>query len=81
MWEPRRLTTLWGFTACYRDSFTLSQKWNSRAQEMNNNKKTKKKRIIKQFKKNIRNVVSALEGFDDGVLQMEVLNFSPLSII
>jgi hypothetical protein len=21
-WEPRRLTTLWAFTACYRDSFT-----------------------------------------------------------
>jgi hypothetical protein len=23
MWEPRRLTTLWVFTACYRDSFTF----------------------------------------------------------
>jgi hypothetical protein len=23
MWEPRRLTTLWAFMACYRDSFTL----------------------------------------------------------
>jgi hypothetical protein len=23
MWEPRRLTTLWPFTACYRDSFTF----------------------------------------------------------
>jgi hypothetical protein len=23
MWEPLRLTTLWAFTACYRDSFTL----------------------------------------------------------
>jgi hypothetical protein len=23
MWEPRRLTTLWASTACYRDSFTL----------------------------------------------------------
>jgi hypothetical protein len=23
MWKPRRLTTLWAFTACYRDSFTL----------------------------------------------------------
>jgi hypothetical protein len=22
MWEPRRLTTLWAFTACYRDSFS-----------------------------------------------------------
>jgi hypothetical protein len=21
MWEPRRLTTLWAFAACYRDSF------------------------------------------------------------
>jgi hypothetical protein len=21
MWEPQRLTTLWAFTACYRDSF------------------------------------------------------------
>jgi hypothetical protein len=21
MWEPRRLTTLWASTACYRDSF------------------------------------------------------------
>jgi hypothetical protein len=24
MWEPRRLTTLWAFTACYRDSITFS---------------------------------------------------------
>jgi hypothetical protein len=23
MWEPRRLTILWAFTACYRDSFTF----------------------------------------------------------
>jgi hypothetical protein len=23
MWEPRRLTTLWAFTAYYRDSFTF----------------------------------------------------------
>jgi hypothetical protein len=23
MWEPRRLTTLWAFTGCYRDSFLL----------------------------------------------------------
>jgi hypothetical protein len=23
MWEPRRHTTLWAFTACYRDSFTF----------------------------------------------------------
>jgi hypothetical protein len=23
MWEPRRVTTLWAFTACYRDSFTF----------------------------------------------------------
>jgi hypothetical protein len=22
MWEPRRLTNLWAFTACYGDSFT-----------------------------------------------------------
>jgi hypothetical protein len=22
MWEPRHLTTLWAFRACYRDSFT-----------------------------------------------------------
>jgi hypothetical protein len=32
MWEPRRLITLWAFTACYRDSFTyfymeLSPSW------------------------------------------------------
>jgi hypothetical protein len=26
MWEPRRLTTLWAFTACYRDSFTFFYK-------------------------------------------------------
>jgi hypothetical protein len=24
MWEPRRLTALWAFIACYRDSFALS---------------------------------------------------------
>jgi hypothetical protein len=23
MWEPRRLTTLWAFTAGYRDRFTI----------------------------------------------------------
>jgi hypothetical protein len=23
LWEPRRLTTLWSFTACYMDSLTL----------------------------------------------------------
>jgi hypothetical protein len=23
MWEPRRLTTLWAFTACNKDSFTF----------------------------------------------------------
>jgi hypothetical protein len=23
MWEPRRLTTLWAFTACYKDSFII----------------------------------------------------------
>jgi hypothetical protein len=22
MWEPRHLTTVWAFTACYRDIFT-----------------------------------------------------------
>jgi hypothetical protein len=24
MWEPRSLTTLWAFTACYRNSFTFT---------------------------------------------------------
>jgi hypothetical protein len=24
MWDPRRLTTLWASTACYRDSFTFT---------------------------------------------------------
>jgi hypothetical protein len=24
VWEPRRLTTLWGYTVCYRDSFTFT---------------------------------------------------------
>jgi hypothetical protein len=23
IWEPRRLTTLWAFTTCYRDIFTF----------------------------------------------------------
>jgi hypothetical protein len=23
IWEPRRLTTLWAFTACYKDNFTF----------------------------------------------------------
>jgi hypothetical protein len=26
MWEPRRLTTLWAFTTCYRDSFIFYHK-------------------------------------------------------
>jgi hypothetical protein len=30
MWEPRRLTTLWAYTACYRDSFTIIFVFNSR---------------------------------------------------
>jgi hypothetical protein len=25
MWEPRRLKTLWAFTACCRDSFTFQR--------------------------------------------------------
>jgi hypothetical protein len=25
MWEPRRLSTLWAFTVCYRDSFTFTR--------------------------------------------------------
>jgi hypothetical protein len=28
MWEPERLTTLWAFMACYRDSFTFMCKYN-----------------------------------------------------
>jgi hypothetical protein len=32
MWEPRRLTTIWASTICYRDSFTFlnigQHKWN-----------------------------------------------------
>jgi hypothetical protein len=24
MWEPRRLTTLWAFTTCYKDRFTFT---------------------------------------------------------
>jgi hypothetical protein len=27
MWEPRRLTTLWAFTACYRDNFNFLPSW------------------------------------------------------
>jgi hypothetical protein len=27
MWEPRRLTTLWASTDCYRDSFTFLRKY------------------------------------------------------
>jgi hypothetical protein len=27
MWEPRRLTTLWASTSCYRDSFTFIISW------------------------------------------------------
>jgi hypothetical protein len=29
MWEPRRLTTLWAFTACYKDSVTFLASYNS----------------------------------------------------
>jgi hypothetical protein len=25
MWDPRRLTTLWVFTACYRDRFSFTE--------------------------------------------------------
>jgi hypothetical protein len=28
MWDPRRLTTLWAFTACYRDSLKMAYKTN-----------------------------------------------------
>jgi hypothetical protein len=27
MWEPQPLTTLWAFSACYRDSFTFTVVW------------------------------------------------------
>jgi hypothetical protein len=27
MWDPRRLTTLWAFMPCYRDSFTFLREW------------------------------------------------------
>jgi hypothetical protein len=27
MWGPRRLTTVWAFTACYRDSFTFQNEY------------------------------------------------------
>jgi hypothetical protein len=30
MWEPRRLTTLWAFTACYRDQLPLPHPFNTR---------------------------------------------------
>jgi hypothetical protein len=36
LWEPRRLTTLWAYTACHRDSFTFTfmstavQRWKGR---------------------------------------------------
>jgi hypothetical protein len=30
MWEPRRLTTLWASTACYRDNFTFTTSWKHR---------------------------------------------------
>jgi hypothetical protein len=37
MWEPRRLTTLWASTACYKDSFIFYRscwdKWNIRFPE------------------------------------------------
>jgi hypothetical protein len=38
MWEPRRLTALWAFTACYRDSFTffcstLRRIWNNKTRK------------------------------------------------
>jgi hypothetical protein len=33
MWEPRRLTTLWAFTAWYRDSFLPSYNVNGRVLE------------------------------------------------
>jgi hypothetical protein len=28
MWEPRHLTTLWAYTVCYRDNFTIFLTWN-----------------------------------------------------
>jgi hypothetical protein len=38
MREPRRLTTLWAFTACYRDSFTfLPFVWGTRARSLSAN--------------------------------------------
>jgi hypothetical protein len=35
MWEPRRLTTLWASTACYRDSLTLAVQLARMNEELN----------------------------------------------
>jgi hypothetical protein len=40
MWAPRRLTTLWDFTACYINSFTSLQQ---RSKEAMNGNRTKEK--------------------------------------
>jgi hypothetical protein len=51
--HPRRLTTLWAFTACYRDSFTFLkiektkervEKSERKAEEEQKNRKAKQKR-------------------------------------
>jgi hypothetical protein len=35
MWEPRHLTTLWAFAACYKDSFTFFTFTNVRLERVN----------------------------------------------
>jgi hypothetical protein len=35
MWEPRRLTTIWAFTACFRDSFTFTSTFQNTSRRAN----------------------------------------------
>jgi hypothetical protein len=47
MWEPRPLTPLWAFTACYRDSFTyFIYRWHVVADIKNYTKGGKKYKFI-----------------------------------
>jgi hypothetical protein len=38
MWEPQRLTTLWAFRACYRESFTFYLYYNVKKKISNRGK-------------------------------------------
>jgi hypothetical protein len=64
MWERRRLTTLWAFTACYRDSFTLRYllHWLIGPNELRSNDRAYLKVKSRNFLQRLRKTMKDMPG-------------------